>query len=194
MPKQHWKGSVLLAPVPAVLVSVGSPDAPNVLTIAWTGILASHPPMTYISVRPERYSYDILQRQRDFVINLPTADMEKAVDFCGVRSGKNTDKFRICHLTPDPSETVTAPSIAQCPVNLECRVTQTIPLGSHTVFLAEITGVSVDESYLDRQGKLNLSKKPLLAYAHGEYFQLGDKIGTFGDSVRKKKHHKGGKS
>ena len=187
MAKQHWKGSVLLAPVPPTLVSCGTMEHPNVLTIAWTGVLATHPPMTYISVRPSRYSYDLIRESGEFVINLPTSAMMKATDFCGVRSGRDVDKFAQCHLTPEQAQTVSAPMIAECPVSLECRVTDTKELGTHTVFEAEITGVNVDERFLDSKGKLNLQQCGLMAYAHGEYFALGRKLGNFGDSVRKKK-------
>lgn len=190
MAKQHWKGSVLLAPIPPTLVTCGTLERPNVLTVAWTGILSTHPPMTYISVRPSRYSHGILLERQEFVINLPTSSMAKTVDFCGIRSGANTNKFAHCHLTPEPAETVQAPLLAECPVNLECHVTSTRELGTHTVFEAEITGVNVEETFLDSKGKLNLQQCGLLAYAHGEYFALGRKLGNFGDSVRKKKRKK----
>ncbi len=190
MPKQHWKGSVLLAPVPPTLVTCGTAEQPNVLTIAWTGILSTHPPMTYISVRPERYSHDIILSQKEFVINLPTASMMQTVDFCGVRSGKDINKFIACNLSTEPAENVAAPLLAACPVNLECRVTKTEPMGTHTIFTAEIVGVNVDETYLDSKGKLNLQQCGLMAYAHGEYFVLGRKLGNFGDSVRRKKKKK----
>lgn len=187
MSKQHWKGSVLLAPVPAALVSCGTIEEPNVLTIAWTGILSTHPPMTYISVRPSRHSYPILMEKREFVINLTTSSMCRETDFCGVKSGKNTDKFALCGLTAEPAITVSAPMIAECPVNLECKITETKDFGSHTMFIAEITGVNADEKYIDSKGKLNLQQCGLMAYAHGEYFALGRKLGDFGWSVRKKK-------
>lgn len=193
MAKQHWKGSVLLAPVPAALVSCGTLEKPNVLTIAWTGILSTHPPMTYISVRPSRHSYPIIMKNREFVINLTTSSMCRETDFCGVRSGKNTDKFKICGMTPEPAKTVTAPMIAECPINLECKVTETKELGSHTMFIAEITGVNAEERYIDSKGKLNLQQCGLMAYAHGEYFALGRKLGDFGWSVRKKKKLKSAK-
>ncbi len=187
MAKQHWKGSVLLAPVPPTLVSCGTMAHPNVLTVAWTGILATHPPMTYISVRPSRYSHELIARQGEFVINLATSSMMRTVDFCGVRSGRDVDKFQHCHLTPEFAKTVQAPMIAECPVSLECRVVRQELLGTHTVFTAEITGVNVESRYLDSKGKLNLQQCGLLAYAHGEYFALGRKLGNFGDAVRKKK-------
>ena len=171
MAKQHWKGSVLLAPVPPTLVSCGTMESHNVLTVAWTGVLATHPPMTYISVRPTRHSYGILMEQREFVINLTTSAMMKETDFCGVRSGKDVDKFQVCHFTPEPAQTVQAPLIAECPVNLECKVTATQEMGTHTVFFAEITGVNVEETYLDSKGKLNLQQCGLMAYAHGESWE-----------------------
>ncbi len=187
MAKHHWKGSVLLAPVPAALVSCGTVENPNVLTIAWTGVLCTHPPMTYISVRPTRHSYPILMEKKEFVINLTTSAMCRQTDFCGVKSGKNTNKFAQCNFTPEPAHTVSAPMIAECPVSLECKVTETKVLGSHTMFIAEITGVNADERYIDSKGKLNLQQCGLMAYAHGEYFALGRKLGDFGWSVRKKK-------
>ena len=187
MPKQFWKGSALLAPVPAALVSCGTPDKPNVLTIGWTGIVCTRPPMTYISVRPERYSHDIIRDSGEFVINLTTSAMVRTVDYCGVKSGRDIDKFAVCGLHTQPAEKVTAPLIEECPVSLECKVTESKLLGSHTMFLAEIVGIDVDERYIDSKGKLNLQQCGLAAYAHGEYFALGRKLGDFGYSVRKKK-------
>lgn len=187
MAKQHWKGSALLAPVPAALVTCGTPESPNVLTIGWTGIVCTRPPMTYISVRPERYSHDIIKGSGEFVINLTTSAMVKTTDFCGVKSGRDTDKFAVCGLHAVPAKAVSAPLIEECPVSLECRVTESKLLGSHTMFLAEIVGVDVDERYIDSKGKLNLQQCGLAAYAHGEYFALGRKLGDFGFSVRRKK-------
>lgn len=187
MSKQFWKGSALLAPVPAALVTCGTVEKPNVLTIGWTGIVCTRPPMTYISVRPERFSHDIIMNSGEFVINLTTSAMVKAVDFCGVKSGRNTDKFSVCGFTPSPAQKIAAPIIEECPVSLECRVTESKLLGSHTMFLAEIVGIDVDEKYIDSKGKLNLQQCGLAAYAHGEYFALGRKLGDFGYSVRKKK-------
>ena len=190
MPKQFWKGCALLAPVPAALVSCGTPDKPNVLTIGWTGIVCTRPPMTYIAVRPERYSHDIIRDSGEFVINLTTSAMVKATDFCGVKSGRDVDKFAACGLHVLPAHELGAPVIEECPVSLECRVTESKLLGSHTMFLAEIVGIDVDERYIDSKGKLNLQQCGLAAYAHGEYFALGRKLGDFGFSVRKKKKHK----
>ncbi len=187
MSKVFWKGSTILAPVPAVLVSCGTVENPKVLTIGWTGIVNTHPPMTYISVRPERNSYSIIKESGEFAINLTTSAMCRQTDLCGVKSGKNTDKFRECNFTPAPCRTISAPYIEECPISLECKVTEAKHLGTHTMFLAEITGINVEEKYIDSKGKLNLQQCGLMAYAHGEYFSLGRKLGDFGFSVRKKK-------
>jgi len=190
MSKQIWKPGALLSPVPPALVTCGTVDAPNVLTVGWTGILSTHPAMTYVSIRPERHSYPLIKEGGCFVINLPTRKLARAVDFCGVRSGRDVDKFATCHLTAAAASTVSAPIIAECPVSLECRVREVIELGSHHMFLAEITAVQVDDSILDENGRLCLDKANLMAYAHGEYFALGEKLGTFGWSVKKKKKPK----
>lgn len=162
-------------------------EKPNVLTIAWTGICCTRPPMTYISVRPERYSYDIIEKSGEFVINLTTSAMVRQTDLCGVKSGRDVDKFKLCGFHAIPAGKISVPLIEECPVALECRVVEVKPLGSHTMFLAEIVGIDVDEKYIDSKGKLNLQQCGLTAYAHGEYFTLGRKIGDFGYSVRKKK-------
>ena len=190
MPKQFWKGSALLAPVPAALVTCGTPEKPNVLTIGWTGITCTRPPMTYISVRPERFSHDIIRDSGEFVINLTSSAMCRETDFCGVKSGKNMDKIAACGFHLLPAQKVSVPIIEECPVSLECKVTEQKLLGSHTMFLAEIVGIDVDERYIDSKGKLNLQQCGLMAYAHGEYFALGRKLGDFGYSVRKKKKNK----
>lgn len=187
MSKIQWKGSTLLAPVPAALVSCGTMENPNALTVAWTGITCSDPPMTYISVRPERYSYEIIKNSGEFVINLTTGAMARATDFCGVRSGREMDKLAAAGLTAEPANEVSAPVITQSPLSLECRVRQIISLGSHDMFLAEIVAVDVEEKLLDEAGKLRLEKAGLMAYSHGEYFAMGKKIGSFGYSVRKKR-------
>lgn len=194
MKKTKWKGGALIAPLPPVMVSCGTPEQPNVLTVAWTGIINTIPPKTYISVRPSRYSYSIIKDSGEFVINLATSDLVRAVDFCGVRSGAQIDKFKAMQLTPVASTEITAPMIDECPLSMECRVTQIIPLGSHDMFLAEILAVHVDETLIDAQGKLHLDRCKLAAFAHGEYFELGEKIGTFGFSVRKKSKKKGVKN
>ena len=187
MEKQMWKGSTLLAPVPPALVSCGTTDAPNALTIAWTGILNSQPPKTYISVRPERYSYDLIRNSGEFVINLPTAALVRAIDYCGVRSGRNEDKLAAMHLTTQPVEGFSCPMIAESPLSIACRVTDVVPLGSHDMFLADIVSIHVASDLVDEAGRLHLAKAGLCAYAHGEYFALGRKIGDFGFSVKKKR-------
>lgn len=189
--KIFWEGGgALLAPVPPALVSCGTVENPNVLTIAWTGIINTKPPMTYISVRPSRYSYNIIKQSGEFVINLTTSSMCREVDFCGVRSGKDINKLEKCGFHAVAAVKVSAPVIEECPVSLECRVTDIKPLGTHDMFIAEIVGADIDERYIDSKGKLNLQQCGLMAYAHGEYFALGRKLGDFGFSVRKKKKHK----
>ena len=190
MAKQHWKGSVLLAPVPPTLVSCGTMESHNVLTVAWTGVLATHPPMTYISVRPTRHSYGILMEQREFVINLTTEKLARACDYCGVVSGRDVDKFAKTGLTPMPVEHVSAPAIAESPVNIACRVTESRALGSHTMFIAEVVGVTVDDEYLDENDRFHINDANLIMYSHGEYFALGKYLGKFGYSVQKKKKRK----
>ena len=187
MEKIFWNGSALLAPVPPVLVTCGTAEQANIFTVGWTGICCTHPPMTYISVRPTRFSYEIIRKSGEFVINLPTTALVKAVDFCGVRSGRNTDKITACGLHLLPSEHGDVPLLAESPVSLYCRVTEIKPLGTHDMFLAEIIGTDADSRYVDSKGKLNLQQSGLLAYAHGEYFALGRKCGAFGYSVQKKK-------
>jgi flavin reductase (DIM6/NTAB) family NADH-FMN oxidoreductase RutF len=184
MAKQIWKGGALTAPVPAVLVSCGTPEQTNVFTVGWTGICATHPPTTYISVRPSRFSYPIILERGAFAINLTTAEQAKTVDFCGVRSGRDTDKMKICGLHAAFCGDV--PYLEEAPLSLICRVKQRIELGSHDMFLAEITETAADTRFLDENGKLDLQKAGLMAYAHGEYFALGKPCGTFGFSVRKK--------
>lgn len=190
MSKIFWNGGALLAPVPPALVSCGTVENPNVLTIAWTGIINTKPPMTYISVRPSRYSYNIIKESGEFVINLTTSAMCKTADFCGVKSGAKVNKFEKCHLTPSKAVKVNAPMIEECPVSIECIVKEIKPLGTHDMFIAEIVGVDVEEKYVDSKGKLNLQQCGLAAYAHGEYFALGRKLGDFGFSVRKKNNNK----
>ena len=181
-----WKGGTLEAPRPPALVSCGTPEHPNVLTIAWTGIVNTIPPMTYISVRPERYSYDLIKNSGEFVINLPTEELVPAIDFCGVKSGRDLDKIAACGLHTEPGETVQAPLILESPVHLECKVRQVLPLGSHDMFLADITAVRVDEDYMDANGRLCMERCHLAAYIHGTYYSIGQALGTFGFSVKKK--------
>ncbi|MBR6044668.1 MAG: flavin reductase family protein [Ruminococcus sp.] len=185
--KECWKGSVLTAPLPPVLVSCGTADKPNVLTVAWTGIICTQPPVTYISVRPERYSYGIIKESGEFVINLPTASLVKAIDFCGVRSGRDTDKLKLTGLTVSEASSVSAPLIRQSPVSIECKVREIIPYGTHDMITADITAVNAAKELIDSKGRLALEKADLLAYAHGQYFGLGQVLGSFGYSVRKKK-------
>ncbi|MBR6562830.1 MAG: flavin reductase family protein [Clostridia bacterium] len=187
MAKQHWKGGALLAPVPAVMVSCGNGDIDNIITIGWTGICSTHPPKLYISVRPERFSYSLIKESGEFCVNIPSSEMVRALDWCGVRSGKDCDKFKEMKLTKEDSFAVSCKSIAECPMTLECRVDKIIPLGSHDMFIADIVAVAVDEEIIDDKGRLMLEKADMLAYLHGDYFTLGKKIGDFGFSVRKKK-------
>ena len=186
MPKINWKPGTLLAPAPPALVTSGDGERSNVFTAAWTGIVCSEPPMTYVSIRRERFSHGIISETREFVINLPGEAIARATDLCGVRSGRDGDKFALAGLTREPSHQVAAPTIAECPVSLECRVREIIPLGSHDMFLADIVSVGVDPRFVDEKGALHMEKCGLLAYAHGAYFGLGKQLGTFGFSVRKK--------
>lgn len=187
-PKRAWKPGNLLAPVPVVLVSCGGSRGfpANLITIAWVGTVCSEPPMLGIAVRPERFSYPILRKTGEFVVNLPGRELVRHVDWCGVKSGRDVDKFRETGLTPLPATHVSCPLVAECPVNLECRVRKTLALGSHTLFLAEILAVQVSASLLDAKGRLDLENAGLMAYVHGEYAALGPMIGRFGFSVRKR--------
>ena len=162
MAKIKWRGGALLAPLPAVLVSCGTADKPNLITVAWTGITNTVPPKTYISVRPGRHSYGLIRESGEFVINLPTAAIARAVDYCGMYTGKKVNKFEKTGLTPAPSEEVATPSVAECPISLECRVTDVVPLGSHEMFLADILCVNVDESCIDKSGRLDIAKANLM--------------------------------
>jgi len=185
--KECWKPGTLLAPLPPALVSCGTMERSNILTVAWTGIVNTSPAMTYISLREERYSYGLIRESGEFVINLTTRSLARAADFCGVRSGAKIDKFSSLHLTKEPVPHLSCPAIGESPLNLECRVTQVIPLGSHHMFLADILAVNVDGSLLDENGKLQISRAHPVAFAHGAYFELGQRLGTFGYSVKKKK-------
>ena len=177
-----------LYPVPPAMVSLGGGDDPkNIITIAWTGTICSDPPMVSISVRKERFSYEILKRRREFVINLPNRALAYACDFCGCTTGAKTDKFKEAHLTPGESTVISAPTIEEAPISIECVVKQIIPLGSHDMFLAEVKAVQADSRYMDENGKFHMEKADLVAYSHGKYYGLGKIIGTFGYSVRKKK-------
>ena len=188
MGKTDFKPGNMLYPLPAVLVTCSDKDGrDNVLTVAWTGTVCTNPPMLYISVRPERYSYAFIKESGEFAVNLTTAAMTRAVDFCGVRSGRDIDKFAAAGLTRIPAEVVKAPLISESPVNIECRVRDVIPLGSHDMFLAEVVHVTVDEKYMDEKGTFHLDQAGPVVYSHGTYFELGKARGSFGYSVRKKK-------
>lgn len=185
--RQLWRPGNMLYPVPAVMVSCGRQgEKANIITVAWAGTICSDPVMISVSIRPERYSYGIIKETGEFVVNLVNNRLVFAADYCGVKSGRDVDKFREMQLTPLPSRQIGAPGIAESPVCLECKVTQVIPLGTHDMFLAQVVGVTVDEQYMDEKGKFHLNSAGLVAYSHGEYFELGKKLGSFGYSVRKK--------
>ena len=188
MGKQIWKPGNMIYPLPAVMVSTADKSGKaNIITVAWTGTVCTNPAMLYISVRPERYSYGLLKDSGEFVVNLTTEKLKKATDWCGVRSGRDVDKWEAMHLTPGKASKLQyAPIIEDCPVNIECTVTEVKELGSHHMFLAKVEAVQVGEEYLDEKGRLQLGKAGLLAYSHGEYLTLGKSLGTFGWSVRKK--------
>ncbi len=187
MGKIAWKGSALLAPVPPVMVSCGSGESANIITIAWTGVINTHPPRVSISVRPTRHSYGLIKESGEFVINLTPASLVRAADYCGIYTGAKVNKFEKTGLTPSPAQVVACPIIEECPLALECRVIDILPQGTHDLFLAEVVAVDVDEALLDENGKLDLSRAGLATYAHGEYFAQGQRIETFGGSVAKKK-------
>ncbi|MBR1840770.1 MAG: flavin reductase family protein [Alphaproteobacteria bacterium] len=186
MTKITWKPGTMLAPVPPALISCGTMEKPNVMTAAWTGIICSDPTLVYVSIRPSRFSNTLIRETGEFVINVPTIALAKAVDLCGVKSGRNTDKFKLAHITPEPCSVVSAPQIKESPVSLECKVKNITSYGTHDMFLAEVVAVNVDDAYINSAQALDLSKAGLLAYAHGFYYTLGKKIGKFGWSVEKK--------
>ena len=189
MGKELWKPGNMVYPLPAVMVSCADKEGhDNIITIAWTGTICTNPAMLYISVRPTRYSYHLIRESGEFVVNLTTKDLVKATDWCGVRSGRDVDKWREMHLTRGNARTLSyAPIIEESPVNIECQVAKVEELGSHHMFLAKVTGVQVDDRFMQDNGKFALNKTGLLAYSHGEYFDLGKSLGTFGYSVKKKK-------
>ncbi|MDE6313681.1 MAG: flavin reductase family protein [Lachnospiraceae bacterium] len=192
MAKQEWKPGNMLYPLPAVMVSVADKDGrKNIITIAWAGTVCTNPPMVSISVRPERFSYHMLKETGEFVINLTTEELCYAADYCGVRSGRNVDKFKEMNLTPIPGSQVSAPMIAESPVNIECKVKQILELGSHHMFVAEVSAVHVDDIYLNDKNKFELFKAKPMVYSHGEYYGIGKLLGTFGYSV---KRHTAGKA
>lgn len=191
MSKECWKPGNMVYPIPAVMVSCaeeGKTD--NIITVAWTGTVCTNPPMAYISVRPERHSYDMIRNSGEFVINLTTEQLVKATDYCGVRSGRDVDKFKEMNLHKEPATHVKAPLIQECPVNIECKVREIKELGSHHMFLADVVGVNIDKAYMDGTGKFNLNKSGLVIYSHGEYYGFGELLGSFGYSVRKNKKKK----
>lgn len=183
--RKYLAPGTLEAPIPPAMVTVGDFENANVLTVAWTGILATHPPRTYVSIRPSRHSYGILKEKGEFVINLPSVDLAKKVDFVGIYTGAKVDKFEKCGFTKQESQHVAPPTIGECPVALECRVCDVIPMGTHDVFIADILGVSCHDSLFDEAGRLHFDRADLLAYAHGEYYSLGDIVGRFGFSTDK---------
>lgn len=187
MEKEQWKPGNMLYPIPAVMVSCGTMEKPNIITIAWAGTVCTNPAMVSISIRKERYSYDIIKENKEFIINLVTKKLVWQADYCGVKSGREVDKFKEMKLTPLKSEQLSVPAIAESPVNIECKVTQVIPLGSHDMFLAEVIGVTVDKRYMDSKGRFHLNQADLIAFSHGEYYSLGEFLGKFGYSVMKKK-------
>ncbi len=190
MTKITWKPGTMLSPLPPALITSGSMNKPNVMTAAWTGIICSDPVITYVSIRPSRYTHSLINQSKEFVINLPTWKIAEAVDTVGVKSGKDIDKFSLTGLTPEPSSKIKTPQIAECPVSMECRVLEIHPFGTHDMFLAEVIAVNVDDKYINENGALDLEKAGLLAYAHGFYYTLGRQIGKFGFSVEKKKTRK----
>ena len=189
MGKELWKPGNMVYPLPAVMVSCADKEGhDNIITIAWTGTICTNPAMLYISVRPTRYSYHLIRESGEFVVNLTTKDLVKATDWCGVRSGRDVDKWSEMHLTRGNAQTlIYAPIIEESPVNIECQAVKVEELGSHHMFLAKVTGVQVDDRFMQDNGKFALNKTGLLAYSHGEYFDLGKSLGTFGYSVKKKK-------
>lgn len=191
MSKQIWKPGTILYPVPTVMVTCGDIDGKyNILTIAWTGTINSDPAMTYISVRPSRYSYNIIKETGEFIINVTTEPLAFATDFCGVRSGKDIDKFKEMNLTPEKASIVKCPAIKESPINIECKVKDIVHLGTHDMFVAEIVAGMADEDYIDQNGKFNFQASKPICYSHGEYYGLGKYLGKFGYSVEKKKKHK----
>lgn len=186
--KETWKPGNMLYPLPAVMVSVTDGQGnDNIITVAWTGTICNNPPMVYISVRPSRYSYEMLKKTGEFVINLTTEELAFATDYCGVRSGRDVDKFKEAHLTKEPAQFVKAPMIKESPVSIECRVTEVKELGSHHMFLAEVLAVHAQQEYIDKNNKFQLNKAKPIVYSHGEYLGTGKSLGTFGYSVKKRK-------
>ena len=188
MAKEFWKPGNMIYPIPVVLVSCKDKEhLANIIAVAWTGTICTNPSMAYISVKPERYSYNLIKNSKEFVINLTTKELVRAVDFCGVRSGRDVDKFKEMKLTKEKGKKVNAPLIKESPVNIECKLKEIITLGSHHMFMAEVVGVHVDQKFMNQNNKFELDKAEPIVYSHGEYFSLGKPLGRFGYSVRKKK-------
>lgn len=187
MSKVMWKPGTFVYPIPAVMVSCGNMEKSNIITVAWTGIINTNPAMCYISVRPERHSYNIIKETGEFVINLTSKELTYATDWCGVKSGKNVDKFKEMKLTKEKCNFVNCPAIKESPVSVECKVKEIKELGSHHMFMAEVLSINTDEKYIDEKGAFDISKCNLVAYANGKYFELGNQVGKFGYSVQKKK-------
>lgn len=187
MSKKIWKSGTFIYPIPAVMVSCGDMEKSNIITVAWTGIINTNPAKVYISIKPERYSYNIIKEKREFVINLTTRELAYATDWCGVKTGAKVDKFKEMKLTKQKCKFVKAPAIAESPVSIECRVSQIRELGSHHMFIADVLSIDSEEKYIDEKGAFDISKCNLIAYANGGYYELGKKIGKFGYSVEKKK-------
>lgn len=186
MSKTMWKPGTFIYPIPAVMVSCGTMEKSNIITVAWTGVVNSDPAMVYISVRPQRYSYNMIKEQGEFVINLTTEKLARATDWCGVRTGAKFDKFKEMNLHKEKANFVKCPMIAESPVSIECKVKETKELGSHTMFIAEVLAINTDEKYIDEKGAFDISKCNLISYQNGGYFKTGKKVGKFGFSVRKK--------
>ena len=187
MTKTMWNPGTMIAPLPPALISCGDMNKPNVMTAAWTGIICSDPVITYVSIRPSRYSHELISKNKEFVINIPTCKIAEAVDTVGVKSGRDLDKFELTGLTAEPCNKVNAPQVKECPISIECKVLEVRNFGTHDMFLAEVLAVNVDDKYINSKGALELDKAGLLAYAHGFYYTLGRQIGKFGFSVEKKK-------
>ena len=187
MSKVTWKSGTFIYPLPAVMVSCGTMEESNIITVAWTGIINTDPAMCYISVRPTRHSYEMIKKTGEFVINLTTKDLAYATDWCGVKTGAKVDKFKAMKLTKQKCEFVSAPAIKESPVSIECRVTDIKEFGSHHTFIADVLSIDADEKYIDEKGAFDISKCNLIAYANGGYYELGKKVGKFGYSVEKKK-------
>ena len=186
MSKVQWKGGTFIYPIPAVMVSCGTMEESNIITVSWTGILNTNPAMCYISVRPERYSHNIIKENGEFAIKLTTRQLAYATDWCGVKSGRDVDKFKEMKLTKEKANIISVPLIKESPVSVECKVKEIVPLGSHDMFVAEIVAIDADEKYIDEKGAFDISKCDLIAYANGGYYPLESKIGKFGYSVQKK--------